>query len=374
LAYIEAGERMPTWSDLAAIASGLGPGGRPFLDEVSALLYKAAGMEWQGARHLGLRGDPRAVDDMQAFTRLCVEHSRRVSPGVLAGVIRGHLQNYLYLLGSAAPEITRQLQGGAAETALLTGVLFYRLNMTTDASRLLALARGLAEESGHTAVQVNVLAVQAVRAAPDTQGWQPGGDARLSRHLLDEALVIVGSGSSDLKATLYAWRSSQQAMLGEGELAREDLECAAAALRTSATRDLTGMGVRTEVDLFVEQAIGAVHLQQPDEAVMALDPATVSDHPLAGWRAARLADLAAAHIQRGDSDHAVELLLEAVNLLGIARDPWRYRRVLGVRRHWLPPNLQSEAAEELDRLLALPPTPLVVKQPTLDDALTRNGR
>jgi hypothetical protein len=95
-----------------------------------------------------------------------------------------------------------------------------------------------------------------------------------------------------------------------------------------------------------------VFLHQSNEALKILESGVLDIHTSPGWRAARMADLAAAYAQRADADRAVSVLLEAADIAIGARDPWRLRRVKGVRQTQIPANYTSEALGELDNKLA----------------------
>jgi hypothetical protein len=381
VAYMEAGQTTPGWSDLATIAAALGPGaGQAFLDEAVAMLYEDLEVDkamkemmdriqrraFLGGIGAGALIDPerlsnalqkpsidaRLAEEMHNFTQFCVEQTRSLAPGVVLRGLRGHLRNYLELVMSARHGGTA-FQAGASEAALLASVLYYRVGQTSEASRHLLVASGLAAEAGHTVVEANVLAVRAAIQMRHMQGWTQG-DAKAPRLLLDRALAIAGPKSSGvLGATLLSWRSAHLASLSEATASGRDMDAAVTALtKPSPTRDVTGWGTQSEIDLAVEKTIAALHLHQPRQAIEALSYATIVEQPSRGWRAARLSDLAVAHAQSGETEASVHLLHEGMDLLTGGSDPYRYARIVGTRQYWLPKNFKSDALEELDQRLA----------------------
>jgi hypothetical protein len=381
LAYVEAGRAMPDCDDLVAVASMLGGGQGPaFLHEALTLLYEEVEMDRVKSQirdnlhrraFLGGLGavtlvdlerlesgpekriETRTLEEMKAFTQFCVNQSRALAPGVVLSALEAHMRGFVDLIGAAPGHTTSDLQAAAAEAALLTAVLSYRMDLTAEATQNLLLASGLAAESGHITVQANVLAMQGLMHSVPAQGWARG-DAQRARALYDQALTIIGPEPAGVAgATFYAWRAVQQATLGEATAAARDLEAAQHALaREGSVDDLTGLGVRNELDLAVEHAVSAIQLRQPKQVLTALDMKAVGRHPSAGWRAARIAELAAAHAQSGEVDESVRLLLEAVDVLSPARDAWRSRRLQGVRNVWLPKGISGESVEALDQRLA----------------------
>jgi hypothetical protein len=355
LTAVEAGELAPMWDDLIKLARAIEPDRRKaFLDDITILLYQEAELE-RLKRELRDKLDAGMAEDMTTMTQIYAGQSRLLMPVVMAPTVLGHLQAYLEMVALDLPEYGDRLKAGAAEAALLTAVLMYRLGFTTEAHANSLIASGLAMESGHSVVHAYVLAVrESFMYCSGTLGGD-GGDPAQARVLLDQAIELAGpSPEPTAAATFHAWRAVQHASLGDGLAAGRDLDMADQALskRTDGDRDLIGLGVTTELDLKIERAICAVHLGQPRDVINTLDPSTLDGHPSTGWRAARMADLAAAHAQAGDQDEAVRLLLRAVDLVEAARDPWRMLRVQGTRQRWLPNNHSGAGIEELDRRLA----------------------
>jgi hypothetical protein len=384
LAYVEAGRAVPDWEDLIGFATVLGPAaGGAFLDDAVPLLYEeaeinrvkqqimqavrrreflgvlgagaVADMERVGRVLQGLGVDKTTVEEMRGLTDMYAAQSRVGTPGLVIPTLQAHLRNFLELVNIASGNLAEELKRGAAEAALLAGVLLYRADCSAEALHYSLLASGLAKESGYPVIHAYVLAVRAgISLAPSVHGGD-GGSAHAAWRLLDQAIGIMGSKLTPPEsATLHSWRAVQYGALGNAEAAYRDFEIAEAALskRAVVDRDLISLGIQSELDLKVERVICAVQLSRPHDVLSVLDDATLNAHPSTGWKVGRLADLAAAQAQDGDRDLAVRLLIEATDLMASARDPWRAWRVKGTRRRWLADHRSGDDVEELDRRLA----------------------
>jgi tetratricopeptide (TPR) repeat protein len=384
LAYVEAGRAVPDWEDLIGFATVLGPAaGGAFLDDAVPLLYEeaeinrvkqqimqavqrreflgvlgagaVADMERVGRVLQGLGVDRVTADEMRGLNDLYIAQSRRGSPALIIPALQAHLRNYLELITGAPTGIGDELRRGAAEAALLAGLLLYRMECFPEALHYSLLASGLAKESRHPAVQAYVLAVRVDMLYSFSTTGGASGDPHEAIRLLNQALELMGPKPPASEAsTFYAWRSVHHAAVGDAGGAERDLESAVRALsqRGAFDRDLIGLGVQSEVEIKVERSMCRIFLSQPQSVISELDINMVKRHPSAGWKAARLADLAAAHSQEGDGEHAVGLLLQAADLLAVGRDPWRRRRLQGVRRRWLADHKSGDDVAELDRRLA----------------------
>jgi hypothetical protein len=386
MAYVEAGKADLGWDDLLAITTALGPvDGRAFLNDAISLLYReadvdmtkkglltaierrdflgvlgvgaAADMERLSRALHGLGIDSVVAGEMAGLTRLYADRSRQVSPGVLIAVLQAHLRGYLELILAAPAGVSGALKAGAAEAALLTGVVAFRLGHSAESLHYWLMASGLGAESGHAVVQAYAAMIRpALTLHPAEWGGGEGADPLETLRALDHGLEILGKKPSGVAAvTFHAWRSGVKAALGDARAAELDLEAAERALSKislTSSDDLTGLGVHNHQILAAERATSALFLGRPNEVLAILGSGMTDSHTSPGWRAARLADLAAAYSRRGDHDQAAKVLLEASKLALGAKDPWRLRRLQGIRRQWLPDNFASETLAEFDRGLA----------------------
>jgi hypothetical protein len=388
MAYVEAGKTDVGWSDLVSIATALGRiEGRAFLDDAMSLLYEEANVDVakkdafsavQRRAFLGVLGsgavasqvdverigqalqgmhavDSALVGEMEQLGRLYTDQSRVMAPAIALPAVRLHLQNYLELLTEAPSGIADGLKKSAAEMALLAGVLSYRTGQTPEALRHWLLASALAAESQHDLVSAYVVGTRiTLLNAPAARGGSKDGDPRKARSGLDQALALAGPRPAGiLGMSLYCWRASNHALLGDATAAARDLESASKALgKPDSVGDPTGVGIRSELDLSVERVICAVELGRPAEVESVLDAGrAIASHPSLGWQAARTSELAAAHAQRGAIDQAAGTLLKAVDLAIASKDLWRVRWVQGIRERWIPANFSSEALGEVDSRL-----------------------
>jgi hypothetical protein len=387
LAYVEAGRTAPDWIDLREIARILGPVDGPiFLKEAALLLFEEADMtrvkaevmaavrrrEFLGVLGLGagavdmehlartLQGlgvDTEIIASMARMNRLYAEQTRAEPPGVLISALQLHLRNYLDLVVGAPEKFSQDLKAGAAEAALLTGVTSFRLGHPVEATHYWSLAKGLAAECGHLVVEAYTAMIRpALTLHPAEWGGGKGADPKETVKALDLGLAMLGSKPTGIAAvTFHAWRSGPHSALGNALAAKRDLESAVNGLNklteSRSEDDVTGLGVLNPEILAAEQATSALLLQQPNEVVQILESGIIEQHTSAGWRSARMADLAGAYAQRGDHEQAVNVLLDAADIALSGKDPWRLRRLQGIRRTWLPANLGGDAIKELDRKL-----------------------
>jgi hypothetical protein len=389
MAYAEAGKTDVGWSEMVAIATILGPiKGRAFLDDATALLYQEAEVEGvmrdalatvqrraflsavgtAGAlgggidferleRGLqGLLADSAMVKDMASLTQIYLTQSRVLGSGAVLPALQAHLRNYLNLATTAPPALSNKFKAGAAEAALLSGVLTYRSGATPEALQYYLLASGLASESGYSSVSAYVMAMRRTALfAPATLGGTGNGNFKECQSMLDQGLAMIGAKPKGIvAATLLSWRADDHATIGDAEAAERDLDAARQALSNvgNSEEDLIGLGTRTELELTVEHAICALGLRQPDKVIEGLETEEVMANTSSGWRAARLSELAGAYAQKGEIEHSVSLFSEAADLAITAREPWRIRWVDAIRQRWLPVNLGSEGLRDLDLKLA----------------------
>jgi hypothetical protein len=87
------------------------------------------------------------------------------------------------------------------------------------------------------------------------------------------------------------------------------------------------------------------------QAVEVIAP-TLATTRFAGTRAARTADLAAAHAQLGDVDRACELLGTSLDVTAGSGEIEKARRVAGIRRRYLSHADSDPAVRRLDERLA----------------------
>jgi hypothetical protein len=92
-------------------------------------------------------------------------------------------------------------------------------------------------------------------------------------------------------------------------------------------------------------------LRDAREAVRVIAP-TIATARFAGTRAARLADLAAAHAQLGEVDRACELLEQSLDVATGIGETEKARRVAGVRRRHLEAWQAEPAVRRVDERLA----------------------
>jgi hypothetical protein len=389
LAYVEAGRAAPDWVDLIAITRMLGPVDGPiFLKEAVLLLIEEAevarvkaevmaavqrreflaslglgatiDMERLGHALHGVGINQATVEELNKLSRWYAQQSRALAPAVMVSSLQAHLRDHFELIAAAPESVSRDLKASAAEVALLAGVLAFRLAHSSEAFHYWMLAAGLADESGHRVAQASAVAVQGTMAFQPSNHGGEGGDPKLVLRRLNQALEILGSKAKGLAvAPFHAWRAEPKAALGDAAGAQHDLEIAEASLANASDeplQDSTGLGPRTLAEFAADSKVAcAVLLQRPRQVLEILGSGVPETNPSSGWRSARMADLAAAHAQQGDHDHAATVLLEATDLALASGDNWRFRRLRGVRRRWLSDKLTGAVIGELDQKLSVAP-------------------
>jgi len=293
--------------------------------------------------------DGRLLEDLEALSH---EYGRRywtMSPAALWPAVRGQvaITRRLYEVAPAASR--RQAAALASRSASLLGLLHHRLGRRPESVMYLTLARELAAEAQDGPLQAYALVGLRAAFSPVTSDG-PGVDARKAVALLEEAERLGGEGASPLLRTwLYACRAEDHATLGHGGEAEQDLARAEAALAQAPRRSGDYFYHWDETRLAGFRGNCAVLLGRPEEAIPILEETERNtSQELTSPYVSVLTDLAAAHGQRGDLEHACELLHRVLHIVNQARIPEKAARVRRVRRRYLDRWLDTAAVRRLD--------------------------
>jgi transcriptional regulator with XRE-family HTH domain len=271
--------------------------------------------------------DPRVVDayvEMAAAQRTLYWD---LAPAILVDAALAHTRLGVELLDHTAHDNDRdrRLAGAVAETALLAARLaFFDLGQSTLAEQAFVIAEHAVELAGDHALAAAVAAHHA---------FVPGfaGDESGARSFLDAAHAHARYGGGPmLRSWLYCVTSEILARTGQTAASRDRIRQAQDSLSTTGTdpawldffsaERLAGFAGNT--DLLAMRHSAAV--EWLNQALEELEPRASKQ------RAVLLLDLAAAHAP-DDPDHAVELAVQACDVLESDFYKTAYQRIPSVR-------------------------------------------
>jgi hypothetical protein len=303
-----------------------------------------------GALEATLKIDRRLVEGLaRASRRLAMEWGHE-SPQVLRQHVHGHLQIVQGLLDGLMPSRSRrELESAAATSATFAGLISIVVDQDEDAGIYLQLAERFAESAGDS----EVLSLALMFSSHLSSALKP--DARTSDPvqalaLIDAATRLVSAETSPLArawvlvrgAEEYAWNHDEAGafrMLDEAQRLSSVGGVTSDGLAGRWNSD-THISFRGEVAALCGRHDVAIPLLEM--AVSRMGPERVASRPRA------LVDLAAAHAQQGEVDHACGLLSDAFELARRAGLGERMGRVVGVRQRLLARHAGEPAVRRLD--------------------------
>jgi hypothetical protein len=302
------------------------------------------------AREAKVSADGALLDGLEATTRAYAGRWHETMPQVLLPVVRRHLSvlNELRMLPQPAPT-ARRLHQLTADAASLLGWLQNLGGDRTAAEAYYALACDMAREGGDSDIQGFVLVARSFHSAR-LSGW-PTVSQALTTLLLDQAAVLTRGTRSPLLRTFVLTRRAEELAAAAD---------AAAAYRSLELAERVIAGVRGGADGFFRyfdanrlagsRGTVAMLLGEPAEAIEVLT-GTLDSAPasLLAERSVLMTDLGAAHAQRGEIEHAVDLLSRS--LAHGASVFGRRKRVLAVRRSHLSRWAHMRSVRRLDEQL-----------------------
>ena len=299
--------------------------------------------------------DSRLLD---GFQTLAYAHARvrpALSPRDFMPMIDSHLTALRTLIDerSAADSDYRRLVSIASGVAAVAAWTAMTMEHRRDARVYLSWAESAAREVADSDALMLILLLQADMASPIPSGGLEG----YSGVALDRLIEARSLGSSTTPAAL---RVPVVARMAEEHAFQEEAGSSLTAM-DEADRLFANL---TERDYVLRDAwrpasgmLPAMRghclsmLGQASEAVRVITP-TVATTRFAGSRAARTADLAAAHAQLGEVDRACELLERSLDVTVDSGELEKARRVAGIRRRYLSSAGTNAAVRRLDERLA----------------------
>lgn len=302
----------------------------------------------------GLRSPtPVEIENLRQVTAELGSWYWRLSPSTLAPLISGHQSNLLGQLPRSGGRGDRDLRLLAAQTGMLAGMVAYRQHDYGMARRHLDGAEQLAREAEDGPVLASVWTARRaiITAAPG--GGPRGAAARQAVTLLDAADSVAGRGAHPvLRVWLLCCRAEDAAALGREADAFRDLDEATTELASVAGPELGFFDHWDEARVDGWRASVLLHLRRPKDAAEVLEGVVAATpYDLPGPRTAVVADLGAAHAARGEPDHAVQLLVEALQTARQARIDDGIARVIRIRDNYLERYAEMQSVQELDGAL-----------------------
>lgn len=298
----------------------------------------------------------RPIDDLEVMTRELEQRCWAIAPATLLPSVRTHLNLVTGLLGRQTPSRHRvRLHAIAGATAALAAWISFLLKNYGDAHGYCQLGEALAQEARDDSLRGHVLVIRSDLYAGVADGHQ-GGDSTKAITLLNEAEAAVGSRTqAHLRTWLLACRAESLAMVGDAVGAYRDLDVAERSLATASPRPAGFFNPWDPDRLAGFRGSCALALRRSDEAVAILTGALDRTPSAFTERPAVLADLAAAHAQKGDVERACTLLSEATALARDLGHIGHVHRILATRQG-LDPWESSPPVRRLDEELILSQT------------------
>ena len=262
------------------------------------------------------RVDVALLEDLESLTAEFVRRQHHAQPQAILGPLRAHLRHLLDLEGArVAPNVRPRLERVTAETAAVAGWIAFRgEGDLVTAHGQLALGRQHAREADDDELLAQLLGVSSsLYSALDIPHVDRDQGASLALSLLQAAERKAGSRNKALQGWLAARVGVERAVRGEGRKARAALGRAEASVPSDRASHAAGLFVIWDETRVPGYAGKALLLLRDPAATTLLEQAlaqTSAPHPRLGL----LVDLSLARVYERDADHAVALLLEAVQL------------------------------------------------------------
>lgn len=290
--------------------------------------------------------DLAAVADIEMITASFSKLSQQVRASSLVGPALDHLRGITDLLRGQQPSKVRtRLCAAAAQTALLAGWLFHGTGDRANARSYWGVALDAARESGDRPLGAYIIG---------SMSFLPSSDAR-PMEALDIMQQARRIGERSAPPALTAWLHAREAELhatvkdAPATLASLDLaHRATARIKESTPPSWLSFN---EGWMAGFAGISLVRIGQPEDALPQLQQADKELTPIRPkHRAVLLADMAAAHIQKGELDQACDLAAGAIDVAKDFKDLPALKRVARLR-NGLEPWRNSSMVQGLEEQL-----------------------
>jgi transcriptional regulator with XRE-family HTH domain len=296
----------------------------------------------------GARADEPALDDLETLTGDLIRREATLTPHSLLPAVRGHLNGLRDVLVWTPPNLAPRAYSLAGQTALLAGYLVLKLERREEADAYWSLASRFGDMAGDIRLRAAVLVLQGMR-------WHEANTVPRSVALLDQAASLLGPTPDPvLAAHVFTYRARSYAEAGQADLTHSG----------QALRDIDGVQTylsrmeSADSSIFIAESVRGEAVQHRAQSFLAMrrarEAATQLDvllasvgHASHSWRASIVRDLAVAHAQLGDPDHASELLSSSLRLAVDASAPRSVNKIRNSRMQWLG-DYDGPAIRELD--------------------------
>ncbi len=297
--------------------------------------------------------DGRLLADLAALTLSYGGLREVVSPATLLRPVTDHLDVLLRTMPRAVSSADAlQVQIATTQTAIIAGWLTFNIGQPGKALAHWLLAYELASEAGHADLTAYALACRSRLHSRVHRGDQAVVPA-IALALLDRALALAGtSDDSALRSWLLVNRAEQHADAGNTAACDRDLDAAVHVIWGQGTRDDVFWAHWSAARLDTYRGNCARLLHRPAEAIGVLESfLRARDSRVIPARTNPLTDLAVAYVERGEVEHACELLANAFTAATDAGYTEGVSRVLDMRSTTLAPYGAEPAVKHLDERL-----------------------
>jgi transcriptional regulator with XRE-family HTH domain len=299
--------------------------------------------------------DDRLLDGFQTLAHAHARVRPVVTPSDFMPMIQSHLAALQSLIDERSSNDSeyRRLVSIASGVAAVAAWTAMTMEHRRDARAYLVWAEAAAREVDDIDSLMLILLLQADMASPIPSGGLEGQSSTALGKLTEARSLASPTTPAALHVPVVARIAEEHAFAGEPRPSLAAMEDADRLYANIADRDylLRDAWQPTSGMLAAMRGHGLSLLGEAREAVQVITP-TVATTRFAGTRAARTADLAAAHAQLGDVDRACELLERSLDVTAGSGELEKARRVAGIRRRYLSGADSDPAVRRLDERLA----------------------
>ncbi len=299
--------------------------------------------------------DDRLLDGFQTLAHAHARIRPVVTPDNFMPMIQSHLAALQSLINerSSHDRDYRRLVSIASGVAAVAAWTAMTMERRRDARAYLAWAESAAREVDDIDTLMLILLLQADMASPIPSGCLEGYSTTALGKLTEARSLASTNTPAALHVPVVARMAEEHAFIGEARPSLAAMDDADRLYANIADRHylLRDAWQPTSGMLAAMRGHCLSLLGEAREAVQVITP-TVATSRFAGTRAARTADLAAAHAQLGDVDRACELLEHSLDVTAGSGELEKARRVAGIRRRYLSGAGSDPAVRHLDERLA----------------------
>ncbi len=322
---------------------------------LTAALTPSAALE-RIAAHMAsadYRADSKLITAHEDLTDALARLDQIERPDVLLSLVAQETGVVLRLLGRDLREgQRRRLEVAAVGSCAQAGFLTFRLGDRTNAGRLFARARSVAESTGD-----GTLCAQALGAASILYSSLPSGrgDTPRAVTLMQTAAAHARSADAPTRAWVGWWLAMELAAAGDEQGFHKTIEVAGRMSERGSHTDSRGFFARFFATPEPEEiagniGAGLVLLGHPADGIELLETSLIPAWPR--WTVARLTDVATARVLQGEPEQACQELARAIDLAIDTGYPMGVERIRGVRARFPEPWKSMDCVSVLDERLS----------------------